>query len=196
MSFGLLPPRMMGYCTYELAEKLAELTTQQRAAIDRIVEHVYLRNLPLADLLRGDNPVCSERRYYDKGQFDEETGHWRKRPGWHHDPQFQAALKEARRLALTAQTREELAALQQAKRSARLATPIIVRSLVDIANATELQPGPDGALVAVGRTTEDKDRINAAKILLDYAKPDEALVESESSAEDDWWEAASDDGTG
>lgn len=189
MSFSVIPDRMVGYATYELAERLAALTTQQRAAIDRIVDHVYVRNLALAELLRGDNPICSERRYYDKGKMDEQTGHWLKRPGWHHDPEFQAALKEAVRLALMARTREELAAWQQAKRTARMATPIVVAGLTSIASATRLEE-VDGQLVEVPRATEDKDRIAAAKILLDYAKPDETIMETETDAEQDWWEAA------
>lgn len=192
MSFTVLPDRMVGYATYELAEKLAALTTQQRAAIDRIVDHVYIRNRPLADLLRGDDAVCSERRYYDKGKMDERTGRWLKRPGWHHDPDFQAALTEARRLALMARTREELNAWQEAKRTARLATPIVVAGLTSIASATRLEP-MDGQLIEVPRVTEDKDRIAAAKILLDYAKPDEAMLESETDAEQDWWEMADDE---
>lgn len=173
MSFSVLPDRMVGYATYELAERLASLTTQQRAAIDRIVDHVYIRNEPLADLLRGDDKICSERRYYDKGIMDPETGHWRKRPGWHHDPAFQAALNEARRLALVARTREELSAWQEAKRTARLATPLVVAGLVTITEEAEA-----------------KDRVAASKILLDYAKPDETILESETNDEADWWEAA------
>lgn len=193
MSFTLLPDRMVGYATYELAEKLAALTTQQRAAIDRIVDHVYVRNLPLAELLRGDDKICSERRYYDKGEMRETDGSWVRRPGWHHDPQFQAALTEARRLALMARTREELAHWQQAKRTARLATPLVVAGLTSIANATRLV-NEVGQLVEVDRATEDKDRIAAAKILLDYAKPDDSMkVESETDAEADWWETADDE---
>lgn len=192
MSFTVLPDRMVGYATYELAEKLAALTTQQRAAIDRIVDHVYIRNRPLAELLRGADAVCSERRYYDKGKMDERTGRWLKRPGWHHDPVFQAALKEAVRLALMARTREELNAWQEAKRTARMATPLVVAGLTEIANATEMRL-VDGEMATVSRTTEDKDRIAAAKILLDYAKPDESMMESDTDAEQDWWEMADDE---
>lgn len=182
---------MVGYATYELAERLAVLTPQQRGAIDRIVDHVYICNQPLADLLRGDDKICSERRYYDKGEMRETDGSWRRRPGWHHDPVFQAALKEAVRLALIARTREELSAWQEAKRTARLATPLVVAGLTSIANATELQL-VDGQMVSAPRTTEDKDRIAAAKILLDYAKPEET-TESETDVEADWWEAAEHD---
>lgn len=192
MSFSILPDRVVGYATYELAEKLAGLTPQQRAAIDRIVQHVYIENRPLADLLRGDDKIASEQRYYQRGAVDEQTGRWLKRPGWHHDPDFQAALKEARRLALMARTREELSAWQEAKRTARLATPIVVAGLTSIANATELRQ-VEGEMVEVERRTEDKDRIAAAKILLDYAKPDESMMESDTDAEQDWWEMADDE---
>lgn len=174
--FSVLPDRVVGYATYELAEKLATLTPQQRAAIDRIVQHVYIENRPLADLLRGDDKVASEQRYYQRGAMDEQTGRWLKRPGWHHDPEFQAALKEAVRLALMARTREELAAWQDAKRRARLATPGVVDGLISIASVAEA-----------------KDRVSASKILLDYAKPDDLIVETETSAEVDWWEAAEHD---
>lgn len=174
MSFSVLPDRVVGYATYELAEKLATLTPQQRAAIDRIVQHVYIENRPLADLLRGDDKIASEQRYYQRGAMDEQTGRWLKRPGWHHDPDFQAALKEARRLALVARTREELAAWQEAKRAARLATPTVVTGLISIAAIAEA-----------------KDRVAASKIILDYAKPDESMTQdSETDAEQDWWEAA------
>lgn len=192
MSFSLIPDAMLGYATEELVALLVELTPRQRAAIERIVEHVYIRNQPLVVLLTGPNPICSERRYYDKGVFDEATGAWRKQPGWHHDPKFQAALKEARRLALMARTREELIAWQEAKRTARLATPLVVAGLTSIANATELR-NADGQMAEVARTTEDKDRIAAAKILLDYAKPEVTLDEAETNAEQDWWEAAEDE---
>lgn len=176
MSSSVLPDRMVGYATYELAERLAALTTQQRAAIDRIVDHVYVRNLPLAELLRGDDKICSERRYYDKGEMRAADGSWVRRPGWHHDPVFQAALKEAVRLALMARTREELAAWQDAKRRARLATPTVVDGLISIAAIAEA-----------------KDRVTASKIILDYAKPDDVTIESETDAEQDWWEAAEHD---
>lgn len=173
MSFTVIPDRMVGYATYELAERLAALTTQQRAAIDRIVDHVYVRNQPLAELLRGEDKICSERRYYDKGEMREADGSWVRRPGWHHDPVFQAALKEAVRLALMARTREELNAWQEAKRTARLATPLVVAGLVMITEGAEA-----------------KDRVAASKILLDYAKPDETMMEPETDAEQDWWETA------
>lgn len=177
MSFSLLPDRVVGYATYELAERLAALTPQQRAAIDRIVEQVYICNRPLADLLRGDDKICSERRYYDKGRMDDATGHWRKSPGWHHDPAFQAALNEARRLALMARTREELAAWQDAKRRARLASGTVVDTLIGITAQSE----------------KDGDRVKAGQVLLAYGAPDASTGSATDDAESEWWEAADDE---
>lgn len=177
MSFSVLPDRVVGYATYELAEKLAGLTPQQRAAIDRIVQHVYIENRPLADLLRGDDKIASEQRYYQRGAMDEQTGRWLKRPGWHHDPDFQAALKEAKRLALMVRTREEMTVLANAKRKARLASDDIVDQLLDVARHGE----------------KGNERVAASKVLLDYAGPGDMTTEAETDAEQDWWEAAEHD---
>jgi len=197
---------MVAYATHELVELLAALTTQQRAAIDRIVDHVYIRNLPLSHLLTGDDKIASERRYYDKGVMDPTTGQWKRRPGWHHDPLFQDALKEAVRLALTARTREELTAWAEAKRRARLATPDVVQGMIAIATGYELQrdargrPVIDhatGQLAVARRMAEDKDAIAAGKALLDYARLDvtSEAGESEAAEELDWWRATDDDNT-
>jgi hypothetical protein len=168
---------MAGYATYELALKLAALSTQQRAAIDRIVEHVYILNRPLAELLRGDDKICSERRYYGHGKLDEDTGRWLTPPGWHHDKAFQDALGEAVRLALQTRSREELAAIQDAKRRSRLASPNIVEELITIATRR--------------RAAEDRDSITAAKTLLDYgAVADSSEPATATSAAADWWKAA------
>lgn len=196
-----LPDRMVGYATYELAEKLAVLTTQQRAAIDRIVQHVYIENRPLAELLRGDNKIVNERNYYSKGIIDEETGGWKKKPGWHHDPAFQDALKEARKLALRAHTAIEVNAWAEAKRRARLAAGDVVGELVAIATGYELQRDRRGRTVVdpatgkpavAARNSEDKDRIAAGKALLDYGATGLESVEQApaDNPEDDWWKAA------
>lgn len=157
-----LPAAMADYATYELVERLAALTTQQRAAIARIVEHVYIQNKPLADLLRGDQKICSERRYYTK------------QGGWHHDPAFQAALKAAAQLALQARTREELTVLASAKRKARLNSDDIVDQLLDVARHGE----------------KGSERVAASKVILDYAEPSQAEAEPTDNAAGDWWEAA------
>ncbi len=178
MSFERLPDRVAGYATYELAQRLAALSPQQRAAIDLITQHVYINNQPWATLFRGEGRICSETNYYRRGRLDEETGRWLTKPGWGHDKEFQDALAEAVRLALQVQTREELAALQSAKRKARLAAPGVIDSLVQVATMGE-----------------DKLRAAAGKIVLDYgtapdAATDAATDQSGSSAEDDWWKAA------
>jgi hypothetical protein len=194
---------MVGYATELLVEKLASLTTDQRAAIDRIVEHVYICNQPLAHLLTGDDKICTSANYYRNGTMDPDTGKWKRRPGWGKDPLFQEALAEAARLALHARTREELHAWAEAKRRARLATPEVVEEIIAIATGYELQRDARGRSVldhATGkpavakRTVEDKDKIAAGKALLDYAKIDAMPEASETDSEEaDWWEAASDD---
>lgn len=172
--FDRLPDRVAGYATHELAQKLAALSTQQRAAIDRLVQHVYIDNLPLAQLFRGPDKICSEANYYRRGRVDEETGRWLIRPGWGHDKEFQDALSESVRLALQVQTREELASLQTARRKARMAAP----SVID-------------ALVSVATYGGDKLRAAAGKVVLDYASAeDQAGAVAGDSAEDDWWKAA------
>ena len=202
--FDRLPPRMVGYATESLVEKLAALTTDQRAAIDRIVEHVYIHNLPLAHLLAGDDKICTESNYYRNGTMNPDTGKWKRKPGWGKDPLFQAALSEAARLALQARTREELQAWAEAKRVARLGAPDVVGELMAIATGYELQRDSRGRTVpdhatgrpaVAGRRSEDKDRINAGKALLDYAKIDvSAAGDGERSDEEaDWWGAADDD---
>lgn len=164
---------MAGYATQELAEKLAALSTAQRSAIARIVQHVYIHNRPWAGLFADPEPICREDNYYRRGQVDEQSGRWVRKPGWGHDKEFQDALAEAVRLALQAQTREEMAAIQTAKRRARLAAPGVVDSLVQVATLGE-----------------SKLRAAAGKVLLDYASAStpegEGLTASEA---DDWWKA-------
>lgn len=100
MSFAKIPDRMVGYATYELTEKLLALSVQQRAAIDRIVQHVYIDNRPLAELFRGDDKICAETNYYRRGAIDPETGGWKTKPGWAHDKEFVDALDAAPGLRL------------------------------------------------------------------------------------------------
>lgn len=177
MFFERLPDRVAAYATYELAQKLAALSTQQRAAIDRLVQHVYVDNRPLATLFRGPEKICSEANYYRRGRIDEETGRWLIKPGWGHDKEFQDALSESVRLALQVQTREELASLQTARRRARLAAPNVIDSVILVATLGE-----------------EKLRSAAAKVVLDYAgAEDQAGPTTGGSAEDDWWKAAEDE---
>lgn len=166
---------MASYATYELSEALAKLTVPQRAAIARIVEHVYLNNKPMADLFKGSDRICAETSYYRRGKLDEETGRWLIKPGWGHDEQFQAALIMASRLALQSRTNEELASLATAKRKARLAAPDVVDRLISISRSAD----------------KDAARVNAAKTLLDYAAADAGgAVNEETNEAEDWWKAA------
>lgn len=165
---------MVGYATYELTEKLLALSVQQRAAIDRIVQHVYIDNRPLAELFRGDDKICAETNYYRRGAIDPETGGWKTKPGWAHDKEFVDALDAAARLALAVRTKEEYAALATAKRRARLAAPGVVDSLVGVATLGE-----------------DRLRAAAGKVILDYAgAPDNEQADAVTSDEVDWWKAA------
>lgn len=194
MSFDKIPDRIAGYATYELVEKLVRLSTQQRAAVDRIVQHCYVDNRPLAELLRGDAKICSEVIYYRRGVIDEETGGWKVRPGWHHDKEFVDALDTAARLALAVRTKEEYAALATARRKARLAAGGIIGQLIDIATQTQRQPLPDGRVKTLNRMTDDKDSIAASKVLLDYAgAPDSEQADSATTDEAEWWKAAEDE---
>ncbi len=168
---------MVGYATQELAEKLIPLSPAQRAAIARIVQHVYISNLSWSGLFAAPDPICREDNYYRRGQIDPETGHWRRKPGWGHDKEFQDALAEAVRLALQAQTREEMTAIQTARRRARLAAPVVVDSLVQVATLGEA-----------------KLRAAAGKVVLDYgsASPTEGDGPAGGEAED-WWKAIADE---
>lgn len=178
MSFDKLPDRVAGYATFELAEKLIRLSPQQRAAIDRIVQHVYLENKPWAPLFQGQDKICGEANYYRRGALDPDTGGWKTRPGWAHDKEFVDALDTAARLALQVRSREELVALQTAKRRARLAAPGVVGGLIMIAGDSE----------------KDSDRVNASKVVLDYAgAPDSEAGDSVTTDEQDWWKAADGD---
>lgn len=192
MSFAKIPDRMAGYATYELTEKLLVLSPQQRAAIDRIVQHCYIDNRPMAELFRGDDKICAETNYYRRGAIDEETGGWKTKPGWAHDKEFVDALDTAARLALTVRTKEELAALATAKRRARLAASGVISQLIDIATQSVAQPLPDGRVKMLNRMTDDKDSVAASKVLLDYAGTGEAeQTDAVTSDEQDWWKAAS-----
>lgn len=174
MSFEKLPDRVAGYATYELAEKLVRLSLQQRAAIDRIVQHVYLSGLPWSPLFKGDDKICGEAFYYRRGAIDPETGSWKTKPGWGHDKEFLDALDTAARLALSVRAKEEFAALATAKRKARLAAPKVVDSLIGVAT-----------------NGEDKLRAAAGKVVLDYAgAPDSEHAGAVTSDEADWWKAA------
>lgn len=177
MLFDKLPDRIAGYATYELAEKLGRLSPQQRAAIDRIVQHCYIENRPLAELLRGDEKIVTEANYYRRGALDPDTGGWKTRPGWAHDKEFVEALDTAARLALQVRSREELVALQTAKRRARLAAEGVIT-----------------ALVTVATLGDDKLKAAAGKVVLDYAgAPESEAGDSVTSDEADWWKAADGD---
>lgn len=177
MSFDKLPDRVAGYATFELAEKLIRLSPQQRAAIDRIVQHVYLENKPWAPLFQGQDKICGEANYYRRGALDPDTGGWKTRPGWAHDKEFVDALDTAARLALQVRSREELVALQTAKRRARLAADSVI-----------------GSLVGVATLGDDKLKAAAGKVVLDYAgAPDSEAGDSVTTDEQDWWKAADGD---
>lgn len=167
---------MAEYATYELAQAMIALSPAQRAAIDRIVQHVYIENRPISHLLQGDDKICTEVNYYKRGILDPETGEWR-RQGWHHQPAFQEALQMAARLALQTQETEELHALRTAVRRARLASAPVVDELERIAR----------------RGLQERDRISAAGKVLDIALRHTEFAEGESNQEeDDWWWAADD----
>ena len=178
---------MAGYATYELAVKLAALTPQQREAVGRIVQHIYLDNRQWSQLFTGDDRICAEANYYRRGAIDPATGGWAKRPGWGHDKEFQDALGEAMRLALQSKSREEMDAVATARRRARLATGAVIGELVSI--ATGRQVSQTGAVIL--REGDDKDRIAAGKVILDYAGVDVSEQgQGEQSEEADWWKAA------
>lgn len=170
---------MVGYATYELAELLGKLTTRQRAAIDRIVRHVFLENRPWAYLFRGDDKICPEAAYYRKGKVDSDTGKIRG-AGWGHDPDFIAALDAAKRLALATQERERLGLLNRAKRRAETLAEDAVNTW--------------GRVMEHGK--DERARNEAAQKVVDLAFKGSGPEQSNSGAslEADWW-AAADGGT-
>lgn len=179
MSFSRLPDRIAGYATYELAEMMTRLTARQRAAIDRIVQHIYIENRPWAELFRGDDKIVSETNYYRRPKVDAETGEIAHKGGWGHDPTFQAALKTAARLALQAQERERLQWLQQAKRKAEENAEHAVDTW--IRNMTE-------ANFASEQNTAAKHVVDLA-----FRGHDQAHGEQQAGDEEaDWWAAAED----
>lgn len=190
------PDAMAGYLTYELSQLLGKLTAQQRAAVARIVEHHYIANRPLAELFRGENPICAERRYYGQGRVDPETGKAHD-VGWSHQPAFADALAMAARLALQTKQNEEINAVREAVRRARLAAAPVIGKLAQIA----IGPGqtktimPDGSIVVTGKVIEDRDRIAAGKYLVEVALKNTEFGERESTdgLESDWWRAVEDE---
>lgn len=174
MSFERLPDGMVGYATYELAELLAKLTTRQRAAIERIVRHVYLDNRPWAELFRGEDRICPETAYYRRGTVDASSGK-RKGYGWGHDPDFQTALDAARRLALAADQRDRMALLQRAKRRAE--------------ERAEAAVDTWDRVMTFGK--DERARNEAAQKLLDLAfKGSSEQTDTGAVLEADWWAAA------
>lgn len=173
----LVPDSMARYATYELSELLLTLTTGQREAVGRIVEHVYINNRPLGHLLDGDDKICSERTYYKRGILDTETGEFRN-PGWSHQPAFTQALEMAARLALQTQESEDLHRLRKAKRRAIEKAESAVNQWVDVMEHSEL----------------DFARIQAAGevVKLAFHNPDSDEAENHGAA-GDWWQAALDE---
>lgn len=166
---------MIGYATHELAELLKQLTPSQRAAIDRIVRHVYVNNEPWADLFRGDDKVCTENTFYKRGRLDEE-GEWHGR-GWSHQPIFKQALELASRLALQAEEAEDLHALRRAKRRAVQSAERAVDQWIDIMQYSE----------------QDFARIQAANEVVRLAFHGEDNDDEATGAAGDWWGAAFED---
>lgn len=163
---------MVGYATYELAEMLGKLTPRQRAAIDRIVQHVFINNQPWAHLFRGDDKITSEAAYYRKGKVDDDGK--RSGYGWGHDPDFQEALDAAKRLALATQQRESMGHLQRAKRYAEQAAGPAVQTWVNV--------------MAFG--VDDRARNEAAQKVIDLAfKGSGEQTDTGASLEADWWAA-------
>lgn len=174
MSFRVLPDRMAGYATWELAERLAKLTTQQREAIDRIVQHVYIDRGPWADLFRGDDRICAETSYYRRGKLDDGDGK-RVKPGWGHDPDFQEALDHARKLALSQQQSERMGRLNRAKQYAEMAAAPAVQTWVNV----------------MAFSIDDRARIDAAAKVVDLAFDGAGeTTDTGASLEADWWQAA------
>ncbi len=175
MSFETLPDGMVGYASYELAELLARLTTRQRDAIGRIVQHVYIANRPWAELFRGEDRICPEAAYYRRGVVDERSGA-RKGCGWGHDPKFKAALDHAVKLALAAQQRQRLGRLQRAKEYAEQAAGPMVQVWVNVATFG----------------LDERARSDAAQKVIDLAfKGAGEQTDSGATLEADWWAAAS-----
>jgi hypothetical protein len=175
--FERLPDRIAGYATYELALLLGKLSGGQRAAIDRIVQHVFIDNRPWAELFRGENRICAEANYYRRGRLDPATGEFARghKPGWGHDPDFQAALQEAVKLALGSQERERLGWLQRAKRRAEERAAAAVDTWV-------------GVMID---SMDDKARNDAAGRVIDLAfKGSGDATDTGAREEADWWAAA------
>lgn len=177
MSFERLPDGMVGYATYELAEMLGKLRQPQRAAIDRIVRHVYIDNRAWADLFRGDDKICAEANYYRRGKVNEETGKVTK-AGWAHDADFQEALQHAVRLALATQQRERTRWLQLAKARAEQRAEAAVNTWDDV-----MMHGQD-----------ERARNEAAAKMIDLAfKGSGEQADTGASLEADWWAAVGDE---
>lgn len=173
MSFAKLPDVMAGYASWELAEQLAALTGDQREAIARIVQHVYIENRPWADLFRGDERICAETSYYRKGVID---GMGKQvKPGWGHNPAFQEALAHAAKLALGVRERERLGWLKQAKSHAEQQADAAVGTWVQVMEYSR----------------NDATRVDAAQRVIDLAfKGSGEQTDSGAGIEADWWAAA------
>jgi len=74
------------WASEELNLAMAELTGQQARGVVRIVQ-AELNDEPVSSLLDNPNQMCTSTTYYGSGR----------RQGWRHKPEFQHALKLARR---------------------------------------------------------------------------------------------------
>jgi hypothetical protein len=194
-----IPPAMLRYMTFELAEALRVLSQQQVNAIFRIVESGHLVDEPLAPyaLIRGENPICSETVWKRAGR-QRKNGSWSERPGWSHQPEFKAALQMAKRLARQQWTDRKMTGVKKAGDLLQAGAAHVSKRMLELATGFAMTEAGEFLLDAEGQRmdlhVEHKDQIAAGKTVLSVAmeqarlaKEDAAAASPEAQA---WWEAA------
>jgi hypothetical protein len=169
------------YLSYELVQALEKLTEQQQALVYKVVfKDKYTGGRSLIPWRYiGPGKLVSAETYSGRGWQDEE-GRWHD-VGWHHQPDFVAAVKLAKRAVLEVGTEEGLAHVARAKDSARAKLNTLTRTRIAIAQ--------DETVDANARLKAIKDNEALALLGTETAagSDDEA---GEGTLEADWWKAA------
>lgn len=176
------PAYAVRYLSYELVQALEKLSEQQQTLVYRVVfKDKYTGGRALIPWRYiGPGKLVSAETYSGRGWQDEE-GRWHD-VGWHHQPDFVAAVKLAKRAVLEVGTEEGLAHVAKAKDSARAKLNTLTRTRIGIAQ--------DETVDVAVRLKAIKDNEALALLGTETAAGSEEEA-GEGTLEADWWRAAS-----
>ena len=177
------PAYAVRYLSYELVQALEKLSEQQQALVYRVVfKDKYTGGRSLIPWRYiGPGKLVSAESYSGRGWQDEE-GRWHD-VGWHHQLDFVAAVKLAKRAVLEVGTEEGLAHVAKAKDSARAKLNTLTRTRIAIAQ--------DETVDANARLKAIKDNEALALLGVDEGRGARGEEDAgEGTLEADWWKAA------